>query len=228
MSSSLRRGALAAAAITFSILPLAACGAGNNAQTLEIKPDNAATTVGDIMVQNAVVVTQPDPTASGPAVVAATLFNTGTSAQKLESITVDGSDGPVTLKAAKGGSLNVPAGGSLILGGADNASAVLEATPESVKDGAAQKVTFTFSKTGDVGLQAFVVPAKSYFTGWGPSELPAAPGEDTASPSTEPTDGATATDEPTGDASSTPDDTTTPTDATSASATETEQAAVGH
>ncbi|MEU9730855.1 DUF461 domain-containing protein [Streptomyces sp. NPDC048002] len=226
MSSSLRRGALAAAAITFSILPLAACGAGNNAQTLEVKPDNAATTVGDIMIQNAVVVTQPDAEASGPAAVAATLFNNGTSAQKLESIIVDGADGPVTLKAAKGGSLTVPAGGSLVIGGADNASAVLEATPETVQDGAAQKVTFAFSETGDVSLRAFVVPAESYFTAWGPTKVPAAPSEDTATPSTEPTDGATSTEEPTGDASSTPDDSTTPTDATSASATE--QAAAGH
>ena len=43
VSRSLRRGALAAAAIVFSIASLAACGAGNDAQTLEVKPDNAAT-----------------------------------------------------------------------------------------------------------------------------------------------------------------------------------------
>ena len=42
MSSSLRRGVRAAAAITFSLLPLAACAAGNDAQTLQIKPGNAA------------------------------------------------------------------------------------------------------------------------------------------------------------------------------------------
>lgn len=78
MSSSLRRGALAAAAIAFSIASLAACGAGHNAQTLEIKPDNAATSVGDIKVQNAVVITQPDLESTGPAVVSATLFNSVT------------------------------------------------------------------------------------------------------------------------------------------------------
>ncbi|WP_328872238.1 DUF461 domain-containing protein [Streptomyces sp. NBC_00287] len=223
MSSSLRRGVLAAAAITFSILPLAACGAGNNAQTLEIKPDNAATTVGDIKVQNAVVITQPDPEAGGPAVVAATLFNTGTSAQTLESVTVDGAGESAELKAAKGKSLSIPAGGSLILGGAENASAVLSVTPEDVKDGNAQEVTFTFSKTGDVSLRAFVVPSESYFTGWGPTEVPAAPEEDTASPTGE------ATGEPTGEATGEPggEASGTPTDAASATATESHEAS-GH
>lgn len=76
MSSSLRRGALAAAAIAFSIASLAACGAGHNAQTLEIKPDNAATSVGDIKVQNAVVITQPDLESTGPAVVSAMVAET--------------------------------------------------------------------------------------------------------------------------------------------------------
>ncbi|MEV0172932.1 DUF461 domain-containing protein [Streptomyces sp. NPDC050803] len=226
MSSSLRRGALAAAAIAFSIASLAACGAGNNAQTLEIKPDNAATAVGDIKIQNAIVITQPDLESTGPAVVAATLFNNGTSDQKLESITVDGTDKTAELSPAKGESLTIPAGGSLILGGEDNASAVLPSSREAIKDGNAQKITFTFSKTGEVSLRAFVVPSESYFTGWGPTEVPAAPGEDTASPTTEPTDEATG--EATGEAEE--GNGATATDAASASAsTETdEHAAAGH
>ncbi|MFC8216163.1 DUF461 domain-containing protein, partial [Streptomyces sp. NPDC057296] len=127
MSSSLRRGALAAAAIAFSIASLAACGAGHNAQSLEIKPDNAATTVGDIQIQNAVVITQPDLESTGPAVVSATLFNNGRSDQTLESITVAGTDKTAELKPAEGqkGGLTVPAGGRLVVGGEDNAAAVL-------------------------------------------------------------------------------------------------------
>jgi copper(I)-binding protein len=181
VSSSLRRGALAAAAIAFSIASLAACGAGHNAQSLEIKPDNAATTVGDIQIQNAVVITQPDLESTGPAVVSATFFNNGRTDQTLESITVDGTDKSAELKPAKGqkgadGGLTVPAGGSLILGGQGNASAVLPSSREAVQDGNAQKITFTFSKTGEVSLEAFVVPAESYFSEWGPSDVPAAPG----------------------------------------------------
>ncbi|MER5209975.1 copper chaperone PCu(A)C [Streptomyces sp. NPDC002838] len=226
MSSSLRRGALAAAAIAFSIASLAACGAGNNAQTLEIRPDNAATSVGDIKIQNAVVITQPDPEAKGPAVVSATLFNTGGTDQTLESISVAGA-GTAELKPATGnGEVTVPAGGSVILGGEGNASASLKQVGESVKDGNAQKVTFTFSKTGEVSLRAFVVPADGYFSKWGPTEVPAAPGAGaSATPSgepgagEEPGEGASGT--PTGTASpGTPDDATTPTDAASASTTE--------
>ncbi|PAZ13281.1 DUF461 domain-containing protein [Streptomyces sp. SA15] len=224
MSSSLRRGALAAAVIAFSIASLAACGAGNNAQSLEIKPDNAATSVGDIKIQNAVVITQPDPEAKGPAAVSATLFNTGRTAQTLESINVAGA-GDAELKPATGnGELTVPAGGSVILGGEGNASASLKQVGESVKDGNAQKVTFTFSKTGEVSLRAFVVPADSYFSKWGPTEVPAAPGA-SATPSGEPgageEPGEEASGTPTGTASpGTPDDATTPTDAASASTTE--------
>ncbi|WP_077799214.1 DUF461 domain-containing protein [Streptomyces sp. JHA26] len=174
MSSSLRRGALAAAAIAFSIASLAACGAGHNAQTLEIKPDNAAISVGDIKIQNATVITQPDLESTGPAVISATLFNGGSTDQTLDSITVAGKS--AELKPAKGGKdLTVPAGGSLVLGGKDNASAVLPSSREAIQDGDAQKVTFSLSKTGDVSLRAFVVPAESYFSSWGPTDVPATP-----------------------------------------------------
>ncbi|WP_306321453.1 MULTISPECIES: DUF461 domain-containing protein [unclassified Streptomyces] len=184
MSSSLRRGALAAAAIAFSIASLAACGAGNNAQTLEVKPDNAATSVGDIKIQNATVITQPDRESKGPAVVTGTIFNNGRTAQTLDAITVDRVGKTAKLSGAKGGSkITVPAGGSVILGGKGNATAELPNSRTAVLDGNAQPITFSFSKAGDVKLKAFVVPADSYFQKWGPSEIPAVPGA-SASPST--------------------------------------------
>ncbi|MEV5428346.1 DUF461 domain-containing protein [Streptomyces sp. NPDC052701] len=211
MSSSLRRGALAAA-IAFSILPLAACSAGNNAQTLQIKPDNAAATAGDIEIQNAIVITQPDRESTGPAVVAATVFNAGGTDQTLESVTLPGTGKSAELKPAKGGKeLVVPAGGSLILGGRDNASAVLPSSREAVRDGDAQKVTFTFSRTGAVSLDAFVVPAEGYFSSWGPTEVPAAPGA-SAGPSEGASEGASAS------PGESPATSGTPTDAASASA----------
>ena len=171
MSSSLRRGSLAA--IAFSIASLAACGAGSNAQTLEIKPDNAATSVDDIKIQNAVVITPPDPESTDPTAVSATVFNAGRTDQTLDSIALEGVNEPATLKPAKGsGSVTIPAGGSVILGGKGNASAVLTDSGEAFRDGDVQPVIFTFSETGDVSLRAFVVPAESYFTKWGPSSIP--------------------------------------------------------
>ncbi|MFE6163833.1 DUF461 domain-containing protein [Streptomyces sp. NPDC056486] len=202
MSRSLRRGAIAATAIAFSLASLAACGAGNNAQTHEIKPDNAATAVGDIKIQNAMVITQPDLKSTGPAVVAATVFNNGRTDQTLDEITVTGTGkkakitpGKDDKTSKKGGPLTIPAGGSVVIGGKDNASAVLPSSREAVKDGNAQPVVFAFSKTGDVKMQTFVVPAESYFKKWGPSEVPEAPdakpsGKPTGVASGEPADGA--------------------------------------
>ncbi|GAA3102698.1 DUF461 domain-containing protein [Streptomyces rectiviolaceus] len=190
MSRSLRRGAIAATAIAFSLASLAACGAGNNAQTHEIKPDNAATAVGDIKIQNAMVITQPDLKSTGPAVIAATIFNNGSTDQTLDGIKVNGTGKTAKITPAKddktskrGGPLTIPAGGSVVIGGKDNAAAVLPSSREAVKDGNAQAVTFAFSKTGDVKMKTFVVPAESYFKKWGPTEVPDAPG---SKPSTKP------------------------------------------
>ncbi|GAA2234976.1 MULTISPECIES: copper chaperone PCu(A)C [Streptomyces] len=220
MSSSLRRGALAAVVTAFSIASLAACGAGNDAQTLEIKPDNAATSVGDIKVQNAIVITQPDLESTGPAAISATLFNSGRSAETLESITLPGTGKTAELKPAKGGSLSIPAGGSLILGGKDNATAMLPSSREAVQDGNAQKITFTFSKTGAVSLQAFVVPAEHYFKEWGPTEVPApgASSSPSGSPSGSPAEGESGAPESPAAGEGGHNASGTPTDAASASA----------
>lgn len=225
MSSSLRRGALAAAAIAFSIASLAACGAGNNAQTLEVKPDNAATSVGDIKIQNALVITQPDTTSTGPAVISATVFNNGRTPQTLDSVKIGG-DGVAQITPATGtGKLTIPAGGYVILGGKGNASAALSNPGAVVKDGNAQPVTFTFSKTGDVKLRAFVVPAESYFTKWGPSSIPAAPGaEATGSASASASKSPKSSTTPSGSVSGSPTDAAS----SSATATATASTSAGH
>ena len=212
MSSSLRRGALAASAIVFSIASLAACAAGNDSQTLEVKPDNAAVSVGDIKLQNVLVITQPDLESTGPAVISATVFNSGDQAQTLDSVTVDGTGKSAELKPAKGkGKLTIPAGGSVVIGGPNNASAVLPSSREAVQDGNAQKITFTFSSTGAVTLRAFVVPAESYFSKWGPTEMPTAP---TQSPSAS----ASASESPAGSQSPSPSNTASASAAASESA----------
>ncbi len=129
--------------------------------------------------------------------------------QTLDSVSVDGA-GSATLSPAKGkGKLVVPAYGSLVLGGKGNASAALSDSG-SIPDGNAQKITFTLSTTGAVSLSAFVVPADSYFSKWGPTAIPtAAPGASaTTSGSPKPGKSTSAT----------------PTDSASASATATESA----
>lgn len=219
MSRSLRHGALAATAIVFSIAALSACGAGKNAQTLEVRPDNAATSSGDIKIQNANVITQPEHGAKGPAVVSATLFNNGTKAETLDAITLTGSSGSVELHAAKGsGPVVVPAGGRVIIGGAGNASAVIENGSEATQNGNVQPLVFKLSRTGDIPLGASVVPATGYFEGFGPSALPETPKKPEKSPEATPTGSASGTPGAPTDGASAPGsegDTTTPSDAAS-------------
>ncbi|MFJ2739344.1 DUF461 domain-containing protein [Streptomyces sp. NPDC087440] len=221
MSRSLRRGTLAATALAFSIVTLAACGAGNDAQTLAIKPDNAATSVADgqIKIQNALVITQPldektKTAGKGDAVVAVTVFNNGKQPQTLDAIKLGDSTAQVKLtsgkaQGAKPGPLTVPAGGSVIIGGKDNASAVIAngSEAEGPQLGKAQPVTFSFSETGDVTLKAFVVPSVGHFEGFGPDKLPATPPATTAptgAPTGTPASGAPGG-TPSGSATGTPD-----------------------
>jgi len=172
----------------FSIASLAACAAGNDAATLQVRPDSAATTSGDISIQNANLITQPEHNAEGPAVLSATLFNEGTKQQTLDSVTLPGTSASVKLHAAKGsGPVVVPAGGRVVLGGKGNASAVIENGRATAPNGSVQNVVFKFSSTGEVPLGVAVVPATSFFTDFGPSSLPVAP----ASPATKPTGSAT-------------------------------------
>lgn len=104
------------------------------------------------------------------------MFNNDDKPQTLDSVKIDGTAKEAKLSAAKGnGPVTIPAGGSIVLGGEGNPSAVLPSSREAVKDGNAQAVTFSFSESGNVTLRTFVVPASGYFDKWGPSEIPEAP-----------------------------------------------------
>lgn len=167
----LRRGLLAAS-LVLAVVPLSACAAGNSAETLRIRPDNAATTVGDIQIQNAVVIVGEDGE-NAPVAVSAALINNGSRKQTLDSVTIEGTSGPVRLSGAggKGGAVELPAGGSVLLGGKDHPSAILEgaAGAERKAVGGFDKVTFDFSETGKVELMANVVPASGYYEDFGPT-----------------------------------------------------------
>lgn len=199
MSRSLRRGVLAAVA-ALTIAPLAAaCGTGDHPQTLEVKPDSVATTVGDIQIQNAYIITEPQ--GSGPATVTAKVFNNSTSAQKLTAIAVHGATAQVTLTAADGttGPLTIPAQGSITLGGSGNPSAAL-ADSKGIALGNMQSTIFDFSASGQVAVAPSVVPATHYFSAFGPSITATPSGGPSGSPSTGPSGSAT----PLGSASGSP------------------------
>ncbi|MEE1929711.1 DUF461 domain-containing protein [Streptomyces sp. TRM 70351] len=187
--SSLRRG-VTAAAIALSTLSLAACGAGLNAQTNQIRPDNASEAVGDIKLQNVSVITTED--GEGPAAISALIFNGGDEDETLQAVTFTTGDGSgrAELSPAEGGTLTVPAGGHLMLGGEGNASAVVEnAGQQGISDGAALPVTFQLSSTGSIELRPLVYPETMLTYGeFGPT--PAASPEPTGEDATgQPEDG---------------------------------------
>ncbi|SEO35803.1 copper chaperone PCu(A)C [Actinacidiphila rubida] len=203
MVRSFRRGALAAV-LALTLAPLAAaCAAGNDAQTLEVQPDSAQTSTGNVKVQNAYVLTQP----TGPATVSARVFNNGPIPQRLQSIALAGA-ASATLKAADGSPIiTVPAHGSLLLGGKGNASATIDTGSEALRDGDVQQATFTFSAAGPLTLPVNVTPAVGFLQPYGPSSLPttATPAPTgTTTPSTRPNQPATPTTPATPTGSATP------------------------
>ncbi|MFE0423377.1 hypothetical protein [Streptomyces sp. NPDC058953] len=172
-------------AVALSFTALTACGAGNNAESLGIKPDTATASVDNIAIQNANVITQEKAGQAGPAVVSATIFNSGRSDQTLDSITLSDGAGTVKLTAASGsGPVTVPAQGSIVIGGKGNASAVVEDGTALAKNvGGVQEVVFRLSKTGDVRLQALIAANSADYKDFGPTNPPPAPAA-SASPET--------------------------------------------
>ncbi|MFD7511924.1 DUF461 domain-containing protein [Streptomyces sp. NPDC059853] len=182
MSSSLRRGAVAAVFAFSTAVALSACGAGFKAETQQIKPDNASAHVDDIKVQNVNVILPDGP--DGPAGVSARVFNEGTQPQVLESITLPGSDVVVELTPAEGETeVVVPARGWVALGGEGNASAfIADPAAAQIALGNAQEIVFLLSDTGAIELAATVVPAEdnwAHYADWGPTP-PALPADEEA------------------------------------------------
>jgi hypothetical protein len=196
---SFRRGAFAAV-LALSLAPLAAaCSAGNDAETLKVSPDTDSVSVGDIQVQNAVILTQNG--GSGPATVSARLFNNGSADQTLQALQLGGS---VTVKLAGkdgGGTVTVPAHGSVLLGGKGNPSAVVDSSSEALRDGDVQNAVFQFSSTGPVALQVNVVPALGTYKEFGPSSLPTT---EAPTPNATPSNTTTPTTTPSGSTTATP------------------------
>jgi hypothetical protein len=201
---SFRRGALAAAVIALSVAPLAACGAGNEAQALKVEPDSQSATKGDIQVQNAFVLTQPN----GPATVTARLFNNGSDEQTLQAVQLSGGQSAQLSGANGGGTVTVPAHGSVLLGGKGNPTAVVAGGSEALRNGDVQNAVFQFSGAGAVALPVQVQPAAGYFEPFGPGTLPT-------------TEAPTPTGTPSATETATPSDTGTPSDTASPSDTAT-------
>ncbi|MFD4658448.1 DUF461 domain-containing protein [Kitasatospora sp. NPDC058444] len=198
MSRSLRRGSIAAIA-AIAIASLSSCAAGNTPDTLQIKPDNAAATLGANLRLNNIVVVTPVNTAgdyTGAANVVVNIANTADTPAELQSVTVGGA--AATFADAAGApqsGIVIPAGGAVAIGGQGNPSAhVASAT---VQVGGYASTVFTFKDGQKVSAEASVSPdsgehGNGLYPGYGPTPSPTATPAKTATPgATAP--GATAT-----------------------------------
>lgn len=181
MSRSLRRGA-AAALVLAAIVPLSACAAGNDADTLEIKPDNAATSIGTaVKLNNIVVVTTPGSAGeySGAATVTVNIANTTSQEEVLTSVKIG--DATATLTGKDGApitELRIGPNQSVLLGG-PLGDATAQVTDARLSVGGYAPTSFGFKNSGSVNAQANVQPASDLYKGFGPKD----PAKASASPS---------------------------------------------
>ncbi|MGA5818639.1 DUF461 domain-containing protein [Kitasatospora sp. NPDC094028] len=189
MSRSLRRGSIAAIA-AIAIASLSSCAAGNTPDTLQIKPDNAAATIGTSLRLNNIVIVTPVKSAgdyTGPANVVVNIANSGSNTVQLKSVTV-GTGGSATFADAAGAPLAaipVPAGGAVAIGGQGNVAATVPSA--SVTIGGFAKTTFTMQEvdkdnnpvgapqtvTADAGVSSDSdVKNKDIYNGYGPTVAP--------------------------------------------------------
>ncbi|MER5862262.1 DUF461 domain-containing protein [Kitasatospora sp. NPDC002040] len=186
MSRSLRRGAIAVIALA-AILPLSACAAGNSPDTLQIKPDNAATSIGnDLKLNNIVVVTAVGSSSehAGPANLTVNISNSGSSPETLQSVTI-GEGVTATFADAKGAALSeivIPAGGAVLLGG--EGQPVARVGSAKLEVGGFAPTSFSFAKAGKVSTEAQVHPADGLYAGYGPKAAASASPSASASAST--------------------------------------------
>ncbi|MFJ9607822.1 DUF461 domain-containing protein [Kitasatospora sp. NPDC101176] len=221
MSRSLRRGSIAAIA-AIAIASLSSCAAGNSPDTLQIKPDNAAATLGtDLRLNNIVVVTGDESSGehTGPANVTVNIANTGLVPAELQSITVgtatasfaDAAGAPLT-------GIVIPANGAVAIGGDGNPSAKVASV--TVQVGGFVNTTFTFKDGQKVDTLAGVSPNKGLYKGFGPTASPVAvPAKSTAPAAATPAAGATTPGAPATTGAAVPSGTAAPAGTTPAAGT---------
>ncbi|WAL72480.1 DUF461 domain-containing protein [Kitasatospora sp. YST-16] len=176
MSRSLRRGAVAAIVLA-AILPLAACATGNDASTLQIKPDNAATSVGDgVKLNNIVVVTEAGSAGAytGPATVTVNIANAGATDDVLTSVKIGDATAKLTDEnGAPVSTVDLKVNQSVLLGA--QGSPVAQVSSSQLSVGGYVKTTFTFAKAGEVSAQANVQPAVGSYEAFGPKKAAPSP-----------------------------------------------------
>ena len=168
-------------ALALAIPALAGCEAGFNAPTLQFHAASggAYTTFNGISINDLFVLGAPSGSvpAGSSASMFLSLFNSGTSADKLVSVTAPGAATNVQLT---GGGVNVPASSSVNLTG-PSPSVVLSNLTKPLPSGGSIPVTLNFQHAGSVIIQVPVQPRAFEYSTFSPP-----PPSPSASPSTQP------------------------------------------
>jgi len=140
-----------------------ACAAGGNAATLQVKPDHAAGQTGSMLAQNVVVVVDP---ATGAAQLTGTIINSGTDADQLTAVNINGTpvalSYPLSIGSKSALNLGADKGVKLVLPAAKGAKPVVQA-------GANSDVNLTFSANGALKLAAAVESNTGVYAAYQPS-----------------------------------------------------------
>jgi copper(I)-binding protein len=179
-----RRLLIGAGALALLTPAIAGCEAGNNAPTLEFHAAAAGSQadVNGIKISNAFVLGAPSGgtlPAGQSASLFLSLYNGGSSNDKLVSATATGSAGSVTLD---GGSVTLPAYTAVDLTG-PSPSVVLESLSKPLAAGGYVPVTLDFEHAGTVTLQVPVEPQSYYWSTYSPPAGTSITATSTASPS---------------------------------------------
>ncbi|MFE0464824.1 DUF461 domain-containing protein [Kitasatospora sp. NPDC058965] len=187
MSRSLRRGGTAAIVLALAAVSLSACSAGTSAESVQVKPNSPATSLGPNLKLNAInVVVGPTQTSgqTGPANVTLNISNTGSAPETLQAVTINGTS--ATFQDASGAALSggivIPAGGAVAIGSNGQPSARVGSVALPV--GGFTPASFSFTTAGKVDTTAQVYPAVGAYASYGPqSAAPSAPASGSAAAS---------------------------------------------
>jgi len=193
VSRRLHRGALAAAFAVVLGVGISGCGAGFEAQSYAVDPDNAEASVGGVLVRNLVMVKAEEAPVAG---IAGTFVNNAGTTDVLETVQIEGSEGSSSgLSGALSvtASLELPARSAVTVGAGD-APALVVPDAEQFKVGTFVTMTLTFREAGAVELKVPLEDASSYYASVPPTPTPTV--TDLGTPTGEPAPGETTPLEP--------------------------------
>jgi copper(I)-binding protein len=197
---------LGAGVLALLIPAVAGCEAGDNAPTLEFHAASAGaqTVFNGISITNAFVLGAPSgstvPSGSSASLFVS-LYNGGSSADTLQSVTAPGWAGKISVS---GGSVSLPANAAPVDLTGPEPDVVLQDLTKPLVGGTTIPVTFDFSHAGSVQLQVPVEPEDFYWATYSPpAPTPTAAAPHSSSTAT-PATGATPSVSPSGTGSATP------------------------